>query len=94
MPASFDGFSDRPCSLAIFTDTELNSRSQLEQQSSRPHGPTPPMQLGLVAVADLLHLDARVQGLRQVAHQIAEVDALLGEEVEDHLRAVEDALGA
>jgi len=43
MPASFDGLSDKPCSFAIFTDTALNSRNQLEQQSSRPQGPTPPM---------------------------------------------------
>ena len=45
MPESLDGFSDSPCSFAIFTDTAWNSRSQVEQQSSRPHGPTPPTSL-------------------------------------------------
>jgi hypothetical protein len=43
MPASFDGFSDRLCSFAILTDTDWNSCSHDEQQSSRPHGPTPPV---------------------------------------------------
>src|SRR5262249_38680236 len=49
--------------------------------------------LGLVAVADLLNLDSQVEGLGEIADEIAEVHPVVGKEVEDHLRAVEDALG-
>ena len=38
--------------------------------------------LGLVAHAHLAHLDARVNAAREVAHEVAEIDALLGREVE------------
>jgi hypothetical protein len=41
-PASFAGLSERPCAFTIFTDTAWNSFSHDEQQSSRPHTPTPP----------------------------------------------------
>ena len=47
---------------------------------------------GLVAHADLTHVDAHVEAGRQLAHQLAEVDALLGLEVEDGLVAVEQKL--
>ena len=46
----------------------------------------------LVAHADLAHVDAHVEVGRQLAHQVAEVDALLGLEVEDRLVAVEEEL--
>jgi hypothetical protein len=49
--------------------------------------------LGLVAHADLLELDARAEVRGQVAHEGAEVDALLGREVERELAAVPLPLG-
>jgi hypothetical protein len=49
--------------------------------------------LGLVAHADLLELDARAEHRREVAHELAEVDALLGREVEGDLLAVPLPLG-
>src|SRR5262249_45692238 len=49
-------------------------------------------QLGLVADADLAHLDARLVGAGQVAHQLAEIDALLGQEVKDDALAAKEVL--
>src|SRR5881392_439307 len=49
--------------------------------------------LGLVARADLLHLDARAQQLAQLAPQVAEVDPLLAREEEGDLARVEGRLG-
>src|SRR5690606_31506983 len=42
-----------------------------------------------IADADLLQLDARAEGAREVAHELAEVDASLGGEVDGELVAVE-----
>src|SRR5205814_7359259 len=44
------------------------------------------------AHADLPHLDARLVLARQVLDQLAEIDALLGEEVEDDALAAEEVL--
>ena len=41
-------------------------------------------ELGLVADPDLAHLDPRLEGAGQVLDQLAEVDPLLGEVIEDH----------
>src|SRR5581483_6058886 len=51
-------------------------------------------QLGLVARADLPHLDARVQPLREILDQVAEVDPLLRREIEQHLARLERVLDA
>src|SRR5436309_14757887 len=53
----------------------------------------PACHLGLVARADLLHLDARAQQLAQLAPQVAEVDPLLAREEEGDLARVEGRLG-
>ena len=49
-------------------------------------------QLGLVADADLPHLDARLVLAGQVLDQLAEIDALLGQEIEDDPLAAEQVL--
>ena len=49
--------------------------------------------LGFVAHADLLQLDARAEHRRELAHERAEVDALLGREVERQLLAIPLPLG-
>ena len=49
--------------------------------------------LGFVAHADLLQLDARAEHRRELAHERAEVDALLGREVERELLAIPLPLG-
>ena len=49
-------------------------------------------QLGLVADADLPHLDPGLERAGQVLDQLAEVDPLLGQVVEDHPLAAEDDL--
>ena len=46
----------------------------------------------LVADADLPHLDARPEVRGQLAHQLAEIDAAFGGEIEDQPRAVEQLL--
>src|SRR6185436_16921503 len=48
--------------------------------------------LRLVADADLAHFDSRPELGRQLAHQLAEVDAAVGGEIENQLRAVERLL--
>src|SRR5207247_2351481 len=53
----------------------------------------PARHLGLVARADLLHLDARAQQLAQLAPQVAEVGPLLAPEEEGDLARVEGRLG-
>ncbi len=67
--------------------------SQVEQQYSRPQRPTPAEPRRLVAHADLAQLDPGAEGRRQVAHQLAEVDPLLGGEVDGELVAVPLPLG-
>ena len=49
-------------------------------------------QLGLVAHADLPHLDARLILAGQVLDQLAEIDALLGQEIKDDALAAEQVL--
>ena len=49
--------------------------------------------LGLVANADLLELDARAEQRRELAHEVPEVDALLGREVDRELAPVPLPLG-
>ena len=85
MPASFDGLSDRPLLLGHLHRHGLELAQPARAAELAAARADAAEQLGLVARADLLHLDARVQRLRQVAHQLAEVDAALGAEVEDHL---------
>jgi hypothetical protein len=57
-----------------------------------PARPDAAQHLRLVARADLLHLDAGVETGREVAHELAEVDAALGAEVEDRLARVEQVV--
>ena len=49
---------------------------------------------GLVAHPDLAQLDAHLEGRDQVAHQVAEVDALLGREEEQDLLLVQEVVRA
>src|SRR5204863_6095590 len=49
--------------------------------------------LALVARADLLHVDACVEYLRELPSELAQVDALLTGDEERHLAAVERSLG-
>src|SRR5262249_13570665 len=49
-------------------------------------------ELGLVTRADLLHLDAHAQLLRDLSHQIAKIHAVFGEEVDGGFAAVETIL--
>src|SRR5213594_2333023 len=58
-----------------------------------PARPDPARHFGLVARADLLHLDARAQQLAQLAPQVAEVGPLLAPEEEGDLARVEGRLG-
>src|SRR6185369_4042781 len=55
-------------------------------------GADAPDHLRLVARADLLHLDARVQRLREIADELAKIDATLRAKVEDRLARVEEVL--
>src|SRR6185503_13280857 len=48
--------------------------------------------LGLVAHTDLPHLDPHAEVRREIAHQLAEVDARVGGVIEDEPRAVEQVL--
>ena len=54
--------------------------------------PQPAHHARLVADADLAHVDAHVEMRRELAHELAEVDALLGLEVEHRVLAVEQVL--
>src|SRR5881396_608124 len=58
-----------------------------------PARPDPARHLGLVARADLLHLDVRALQLAQLAPQVAEVGPLLAPEEEGDLARVEGRLG-
>ena len=49
---------------------------------------------GLLAHANLTHVDALVQLAREVTHKLAKVHALLGREVADDLVAIEEVLDA
>ena len=46
----------------------------------------------LVANADLLHVDANAETCSKIAHQVAEIDALIGFEIENCLIAIEKEL--
>src|SRR3989338_2087629 len=83
--------------LAILTEIGSKRRRGDEQQSWRPHGAMPSMTLvgsrapgwgislrGGGARGDLAHLDPRVELAREVAHELAEVHALLGVERDHH----------
>src|SRR5690606_36436612 len=50
--------------------------------------------LRFVADANLTHLDARPELARELAHQLAEIDACFGGEIEDEARSVERLLDA
>ena len=50
--------------------------------------------LRFVAHADLPHLDARAELRRELAHELAEIDAAFGREIEDQPRTVERLLDA
>src|SRR3954471_14644349 len=52
-------------------------------------GPVAAVHLRFVAHADLPHLDPRAEFGRQLADQFAEIDAAVGGEVENQLRAIE-----
>ena len=78
-----------PWSLAILIETGTNAGSKVEQQSSRPHEPMPPTILAS-SRAPIWRISMRACSARpRSLHQIAEVDALLRREVEEHLAAGE-----
>ena len=52
--------------------------------------PIPPTSLASSRTPDLLHLDAGVELMGEVLDQFTEIDAAVGGEVEDDLRAVEE----
>src|SRR5579885_2093733 len=56
-------------------------------------GPDSAGDLGLVAGADLLHLDPHAQGIGEVADEFAEIHPAFGDEVEYYLAAVEGVFG-
>src|SRR5213596_1885368 len=67
--------------FAILTEIGSKRRRYDEQQSWRPHGPMPSMSL-VVSRAPTWRIDPRVELARDVADQLAEVDAVLGVEVD------------
>ena len=94
MPASFGGV-EREVLLLRHLDGDRGELAQpgaaAELATARTDATD---QAGLVAGADLPHLDAGVQRLREVAHQRPEVDARLRHEVEHRLAAVEAVVDA
>src|SRR5208337_896109 len=54
----------------------------------------PARYFGLVARANLFHLDADAQRVGEIAHQVAEIDAALGDEIKSDLAPVESVVGA
>ena len=80
--------------MAILIETGSNDVRNVVQQSGRPQRAVSAEHLGFVAHADLAHLDAGVELRRQLADEVAEVDAAFRREVEDQPRAVERLLDA
>src|SRR5262249_12309704 len=71
-------------------DRDWLQRRYERRAAQRPAaGPVAADHLRLVADADLPHLDAHAEFAGQLAHQLAEIHAPLGREVEDQPRAVE-----
>src|SRR4051812_38108688 len=76
-------------------DRDRLERRQERRAAERPSARTVAAEhLGLVAHADLAHLDADVEVAGEVAHQLAEIDARLRGVIEDQPRAVERVLDA
>src|SRR5262249_50000016 len=70
-------------------------RLQERRAAQRPPAPAvAPVHLRLVAHADLAHLDARAELRGELAHEFPEIDAAVGREIEDQLRAVEGLFDA
>ncbi len=65
-------------------------RRAAQLAAARPNGAD---HLRLIPGADLFHLDARVQHVREVTDELPEVDPLFRRKAEDDLRPVEDTLG-
>ena len=66
----------------------------MEQHSSRPHEPIPPVIFGFVAHADLAHFHAQAQVSRQVPDKTAKIHPLLAREVECGAIAAAAKIGA
>ena len=66
--------------LAIFTEIGLELLEVRRAAELPAAGPDAVHELGGVARADLLHLDARVELVGEIAHEVAEVHPLLGVE--------------
>ena len=74
--------------------TGWNELIQLQQHSSRPQGPSPPLDLALVPYAYLTHFDLGSKLPCQVSHEVPEVDAIFSGKVEQRLVAAVQVLGA
>ena len=81
-PASFCGLSEISWWRAALVVTETKLEIHDAQHSSRPHDPSPS---GLLARADLLHLDADTELLGENFDQFAEIHALVGDVVKNSL---------
>src|SRR5208283_2975146 len=57
-------------------------------------GTYPARDFGLIARANLFHLDANPQRVGEIADQVAEIHAALGDEIEDDLARIEGVVGA
>src|SRR5262249_6810192 len=74
-------------------DRDRLERLQERRAAQRaPAGAVAADHLGFVADADLAHLDPRAEFAGELAHQLAEIDAAVGGEVEHQLRSVERLL--
>src|SRR5208283_1693855 len=57
-------------------------------------GTYPARDFGLIARANLFHLDANPQRVGEIADQVAEIHAALGDEIKSDLASVEGVVGA
>src|SRR5262252_1283076 len=76
-------------------DRHRLERVEKRRAAERPAaGPVAAVHLGFVTHTDLPHLDTRTEFGGKLAHELAEIDAAVGGEVENQLRAVERLLDA
>src|SRR5258708_6634865 len=80
--------------LALLVRPGLEGREDGRAAAGPAAGAGPAVHLRFVADADLPHLDPRAELRRQLAHELAEVDAAIRREIENQLRPVERLLDA
>ena len=91
-PDSFDGFETEVLLLGHLDRDRLERVEKGRAAQRAPAGAVAAEHLGLVAHADLTHLDAGAELRRQLANQLAEIDSALGSEIEHQPRPVERLL--